>query len=302
MTSPIQPASDLLLRRGDERDLREVLTPEGVRLRFHVANIGDRALALLIDGLLLLVPAVVVVLVAIFSFGPYAPAIAMSCLILGVNVYYVWHEGRKQGQTPGKRRAGIRVIDRRGGPLTPDAVLARNLSRNLELLLPLAVLASAGGGGVEGAAQLAAGAWVLLFLALPVVTRDRMRAGDMIAGTMVVLAPREMLLQDIGERATRSSTEVGAYAFTAAQLDIYGIYELQVLEKVLRSRTANRSESMKTIAREIRKKIAWTPPNDAPVHVPRFLQDFYAAQRRHLEQRMLLGERRERKRRGPGPR
>ena len=43
---------------------------------------------------------------------------------------------RWRGITPGKRVFGLRVIDRGGGALRADAVIARNLMREIEVFLP----------------------------------------------------------------------------------------------------------------------------------------------------------------------
>ena len=59
------------------------------------------------------------------------------------NLYFIHFELSWRGATPGKRIVGIRVIDRRGGPLLPAAVIARNLTREVEIFIPLRVLISA---------------------------------------------------------------------------------------------------------------------------------------------------------------
>ena len=80
------------------------------------------------------------------------------------------------------------------------------------------------------------------------------------------------------------------------QLSIYGIHELQVLEDVLRrSPSDQRDRMLGTIYSSVTRKIDWQPPDDRPIPPWLFLQSFYAAQRRHLEERMRHGEKRERK-------
>src|SRR6201999_2098130 len=69
--------------------------------------------------------------------------------------------------------------------------------------------------------------WVLLISALPFFNRDHLRAGDLIAGTMVISVPRRNLLAELVQTNT-------SYTFTRSQLDIYGAFELQVLEELLR--------------------------------------------------------------------
>ncbi|OYW85350.1 MAG: hypothetical protein B7Z22_08760, partial [Hyphomonas sp. 32-62-5] len=65
-----------------------------------------------------------------------------------------------------------------------------------------------------------------------------------------------------------------------------GIHELHVLEDVLRQSTA---EIKQQVAERIRAKIRWTKqPGETDLA---FLEAYYSALRRRLEQRMLLGER-----------
>ena len=76
-----------------------------------------------------------------------------------------------------------------GGRLTAEMVIARNLLRDIELFLPIVFLAQAGAsGGDMGAAGIASVAWFLIFALFPCFNRDRLRAGDLIAGTVWLLA------------------------------------------------------------------------------------------------------------------
>jgi uncharacterized RDD family membrane protein YckC len=269
----------------------EVVTPEGVPLSFPIAAAGDRAGAFLIDAFLMVV-AMAVVFVLWLLAGPEAgwTAAVVNLVVFAIqNAYFIWFETRWQGSTPGKRAVGIRVIDARGGALTVEAVLARNLVRVLEVLLPLAVLVAPESvwPGAPPWARLASSAWLLLFALLPLFNRERLRVGDLVAGTCVVAAPKAVLLEDQGKGRLLDAS--GVAAFTDAQLDVYGIYELQVLEDVLRrTRSEGGREAARTVADRIARKIGWSGDLTDPVP---FLRDFYAALRDRLERRMLLGKR-----------
>src|SRR6185369_3579209 len=63
------------------------------------------------------------------------------------NFWFIYFETGPRGATPGKRWFGLRVATRNGEPLSPDAVVARNLVRELELFLPLAALVYQPDGG-----------------------------------------------------------------------------------------------------------------------------------------------------------
>src|SRR3546814_11150500 len=106
--------------------------------------------------------------------------------------------------TPGKRVRGIRVVARAGGLLTADAVVARNRIRELELFLPLTMIsAGAAEDMVGGWTALFGVAWALTLSLFLFFNRDRMRMGDLIAGTWVVMARRARLDRDIRSEERR---------------------------------------------------------------------------------------------------
>jgi len=133
---------------------------------------------------------------------------------------------------------------------------------------------------------------------MPLWNRSRARLGDLVAGTRVVRVPRALLLGDLVRRAATGAQqrEAGAPVFKPAQLGIYGIYELQVLEDVLRkARQPGGKEAVAAVAQRIRAKIGWDEAQGEFAD-EKFLEHFYAAQRKHLEQQLLFGKRKERKR------
>lgn len=273
--------------------LREVVTPEGVPIRFAVALAGDRLGAFLLDLLVILGIVLAIVLSLVFAAprrlvdGDLIIAVAILAVFLVWTFYFAFFELAWQGQTPGKRRLRIRAVEARGGPLTAEAILARNLTRELELLLPFAALFSPESlfPGAPGWSRLAATAWMLVFGFLPLFNRDRLRVGDLVAGTVVVRTPDAVLLEDLAAARARE-----ALGFTDEQLDVYGVYELQVLEDVLRRRgQAGHEDAVRTVAAKVREKIRWS---GEPVPDERFLDAFYAALRARLERRLLFGKRR----------
>jgi uncharacterized RDD family membrane protein YckC len=304
--------------------VHRVLTPEGVALPFVVAAAGDRVSAFLLD-LLVIVSGTVLVwilagLVSTIGMGELGVTFAILVGFLLWNFYFVYSEVRRGGTTFGKRRMGLRVIARGGGPLTAEAVFARNLMRNLELWLPAAALLSGGGGilpEAPGWGRLLAFVWLLVFALMPLFNRDRLRCGDLVAGTLVVKAPTAVLLDDLADRGPdrgdrpprpergRPAVVVkpaapadAEFPFTREQLDIYGVHELQVLEDLLRRDDQGTLDGriLDEVAEKIKLKIAW-PRERWQVPPRRFLDAFYRAQRGLLEQKLLFGQRRERKQR-----
>jgi uncharacterized RDD family membrane protein YckC len=278
--------------------VREVVTPEGVPLRFAVATAGDRLGAFAIDCLVLSLAAIAVALVAVLAVAAargLGAAAGLVAFFLLRSFYFTWFECRAASATPGKRLLGLRVIDAHGGMLTPEAVFARNFMREIEMFVPLAIALAPEGllPDQPGWARLAATGWLLVLAALPLFNRDHLRAGDLVAGTLVVRSPRAVLLEDLSAAAKGTRQVRGAIEFTQAQLDLYGIHELQVLEGLLRRHT--KPSTLDAVAERIQAKIGWRSA-DRPPHAREFLQAFYTAQRARLEQRLLLGERRQSRR------
>ena len=108
------------------------------------------------------------------------------------------------------------MIARDGSGLSLDQVIARNLMREIEVFLPLTLLAAAGRAGtIDGATTAFGLGWALLFTFFPLFNRDRMRIGDLFAGTAVIRAPKRRLLVDLTEHLS----PVASHRFTAAHLD-----------------------------------------------------------------------------------
>jgi uncharacterized RDD family membrane protein YckC len=284
--------------------VKEFLTPEGVSLTFELPPVGDRLAAFLLDAMIIAAAMLVVAGSCLVIGLVGAVSAAMSVFLLSLffirNFYFTWFELRRNGTTPGKRRMGLRVIDARGGPLQAEAVFVRNFMREVEIFLPLGIVFGGGGGmlpGAEGWQVLAAGTWLLVFSLMPLLTADRRRVGDLVGGTIVVREPKVALHRDLAGHVARNAgprEPRRAHVFRKDHLVFYGIFELEALEGVLRTRGRDRKQAMAAVAARIKAKIGWTSrQEDADPET--FLRDFYAAQRAHLEQRMLLGERRERK-------
>src|SRR5579871_4978857 len=125
-----------------------IATPERVSLEYGIAGVGSRGGAVLVDTLiqlavLLLVSAALAgASVAVSSFlDSFSRGTGM--LILGVWVlalfaistgYFMVFEIVWNGQTPGKRLLGLRVIRESGYPIRPVDSVVRNLVRIVDWL------------------------------------------------------------------------------------------------------------------------------------------------------------------------
>lgn len=287
-----------------DRRRREMVTPEGLALPITLAGRGARAGALILDLIVMAVSALVaLMLLAGFGLGLFADttgnnhtAAAELVVVTMILIfwfarygYFLFFELGPRGATPGKRMMGIRVAARPadgasgGGRLTAEAVIARNLLRDIEVFLPAAYLLGLmfGNGESQSVMGWAATVWLLVFLLFPLFNKDRLRGGDLVAGTWVIEAPRVKLAQAMSIAPDRRHE----YHFGDAELAIYGEHELKVLEGVLRQ---DNPDAMREVMQAICRKIGWEPGAGLERE---FLEAFYAALRAHLERGMRFGKR-----------
>jgi uncharacterized RDD family membrane protein YckC len=203
------------------------------------------------------------------------------------NGYFIAFELGFRAATPGKRIMGVRVASRDGGRLAADAVFVRNAMREIEVFLPLTFIFASGAGAIDpigGAVALLGLLWTGGFALFPLFNRDRLRVGDLVAGSWVVKAPRSNLSIDVLDTAEADAVR---FAFSTEQAGAYGVKELHVLEDVLRRKDRR---TMAAVAERIRTKIGWRPPPDETDSA--FLHAYYRALRGRLETRLLFGRRR----------
>lgn len=267
---------------------RSFVTPEGVDLRLELGGAGMRAAAFMLDAMMMLA----VLIVATIAIGLLLVASKSEALgilwLIGFfvlrNGWFVLFEIGGRGATPGKRMMGLRVVARDGAPLTGGAVIARNAMREIEIFLPSSFLGyQAGQNAADAFLVIFALSWTCIFLFFPLMNRDRLRIGDLVGGTWVVRTSRTALAGDIGGAEAEARPR---YVFSEAALDLYGVYELQTLEDVLR---AQRPDAIATVAGAVRRKSGIADDgNDAA-----FLTDYYRALCMRLERGMMLGHRRD---------
>jgi uncharacterized RDD family membrane protein YckC len=156
----------------------DVRTGESVAIRYELAGLGSRFLALVVD--MLAQTAIVVAL--LIGFGFAAPALARLAPLGGKNlvgwliaigiigfflIFFGWFiifEAWWSGRTPGKRALGLRVVRDGGFPIDVGAAVIRNLVRIAEFAL-----------GFYAVSAVSA-----------LVSKENKRLGDFAAGTLVV--------------------------------------------------------------------------------------------------------------------
>lgn len=121
--------------RGSDRYIID--TPESIEFGYDVAGIGTRFVAAVIDTAffsILLFLAQRVYIGNDINPSDAAYRIFFFFCIFTVLVYYIAFERFWNGQTPGKRLLGIRVVQEAGKPLTFTGSLIRNLLRLIDFV------------------------------------------------------------------------------------------------------------------------------------------------------------------------
>jgi uncharacterized RDD family membrane protein YckC len=173
----------------------EVETPERVVFRHHIAGPVGRGIAYLVDAgvrvLLLVVLFQILAMAGALDHGPGAASTGLWLLVLFLMEwgYFVFFEVIWNGQSPGKRVMGLRVIKEGGTPIGAIDSVLRNLLRTADFL-PLAY-----------------------FIGLLVMARDQRfrRLGDWVAGTLVVRETKPRLRPPITLTPPLSEDERARY-------------------------------------------------------------------------------------------
>ncbi|MEM1234006.1 MAG: RDD family protein [Pseudomonadota bacterium] len=279
----------------------QIIPPEGVPLELPIASVGVRMGAQLIDILITFAAAIAILLllgmaglIGINSFEGLA-----ALLFFAIRVpYYVLAELVWNGQTLGKKFMKIKVVSHDGGPLSAHALVLRNIMKEAEIFLPGTLLLTI--QVVDPLSAWMSAAWVAMAFAIPLSNAYRQRLGDMLAGTHVVHLPVPILLKDLARDAPRAGpAKKPAFTFLPHQLDHYGAFELQTLETLLRAQDQRMDQAhhkrnqatVSSIVDKIRHKIGYADVIQ-PGETVAFLRAFYNAQRAHLEQRQIFGDRR----------
>jgi uncharacterized RDD family membrane protein YckC len=143
----------------------------GVDLTLSIAGPGTRSYAFVIDWHIRLLLACTWLLAAYYLFHmplKLKTAGALVSVLPAAIIYFLYHpilEVAMQGRTPGKRMAGVRILGRDGGTPSVTALLIRNIFRLIDSLP----------------------ATYMIGLVTCFMTANRVRIGDMAAGTLLVL-------------------------------------------------------------------------------------------------------------------
>lgn len=238
-------------------------TPEQVPLEFVLASVGSRFLALALDSLFQAGGFLVIVLagVAVAAFSRVFRLdgglwVLAGVVLTGFLIYYGYFavfEALWNGQTPGKRIVGLRVILVTGRPVSAYEAILRNVVRLVDQL---------------------PGMYAIGMLSV-LLTAKNQRLGDLAAGTVVVYELPIERHDPSGAPDDAVRTRHGASRLTED--------EIALVETFLRRRTAldafRRAERARQIAARIRARLPQAVDLDDEAFLEEIIAEFRSGPR-----------------------
>ncbi|RKY01334.1 RDD family protein [Candidatus Poribacteria bacterium] len=192
--------------------------PERVELGFELAGVGSRFCAAAIDSTLIIIPSAFISLLIANSLrlggvGSWIAAFLILVNFAAVWGYYILFELAWNGQTPGKRALGLRVVRSDGYPVSFPEILIRNLIRPVDFLpffYGVGFLSMMLDGKWRRLGDLAAGTVVIKerrwkgaeLVARPVIQREELRYADLIRPEEVTEGELSAIREYIRRRAS----------------------------------------------------------------------------------------------------
>ncbi|NJN15230.1 MAG: RDD family protein [Oscillochloris sp.] len=240
-----------------DEDRYLVETPEIVSVAYQVAGLGSRCLAAVVDTLLILILQVILGAAlawiasaagAIDASGDLVLALWAIASFAALWGYYLLFELIWNGQSPGKRWLGLRVVREGGRPITFTASAIRNLIRPIDFLPILYGIGS-----------------VAIF-----ADRRGRRLGDLAAGSLVVREAAPLTLDSL--TATVAPVDVAPRLSDAPpapllpNLDRLSRAEYDLVQDFLRRRAAMDTRFRPQLAEQLAAKLRMRlelPVNDS---------------------------------------
>jgi uncharacterized RDD family membrane protein YckC len=209
-----------------------VATPEQVVFRFETAGLGSRFAAQLLDLAVLAGVFIALSIASAVLGGVLRTPIVAGIFIVGAFLsfwaYWILLEALWSGRTLGKYALHLRVIDARGGPVSPGQAVIRNLLRIVDFL-----------------------PWsYALGTAVMFSTARSQRLGDLAAGTVVIRDRAAVRLADlVAQTTTTPQTANQAPAPMRARTD---------LEPGLRRFVQAYAQRRASLTPQRREQLAWS--------------------------------------------
>jgi uncharacterized RDD family membrane protein YckC len=152
----------------------EIITTQNVVLQYELAGLKDRAMAFLLDAVVIVVGfSILVTIGTVFVGGSESGATVMVFIVTGIFMFYsLLFETLNNGQSIGKMALRIQVIKVAGGKITFSDYVARWIFRLIDIYFSLGAIASI----------------------LVVSSAKGQRIGDVVANTAVVKTTSQLNL------------------------------------------------------------------------------------------------------------
>ncbi len=253
-------------------DVLNIDTPENVVFGYHVAGIASRFSAAWVDTFLMLVLLVIVdvtLFLIVENFFGIQPdpdnnqAVIWLAALFGLIAfaffwgYYIFFEMLWNGQSPGKRWVGLRVIRTDGMPLTLAESIIRNLVRLVDFLP--------------------------VFYSIGVVTmfinEQSRRLGDLAAGTLVVREQAIVTLESLAPEPFSADSPFPPSTSTNLPIEPLSYRDRQIAEEFLRRRDelTNRATLAIYLAQTFRQRMGLPPQAFTPTEAENLIIELVQA-------------------------
>ena len=225
-----------------------VETPEGADFQFVIAGAGTRAVAWLIDRLIQAGILALVSILALFllPFGEAGAGLGFGGILIISFVldwfYFSLFEAYWNGQTPGKRSQGLRVVRTNGTPIDPANAIGRNFLRAADMLpffYPVGMISM-------------------------LMTRRLQRLGDLVFDTMVIDERREWISRSGGLTANIEAFPRSECPrrFSVPERTLAVIERLFESDRIISE--ARREEISRPLSEALRKRLGYVDPQPDP--------------------------------------
>ncbi len=244
-------------------------TPENIEFGYDVAGIGVRFLAALVDTSIFTTIMYIIFRLLDFDVG----SSVFKTFLLGSTLlqcaYYIAFERFWNGQTPGKRLLGIRVVQEAGRPVTLIASVIRNFIRLIDFF-PVFY-----GTGV---------------LTMFIDKRSR-RVGDLAAGTLVVRDRQRVTLESLlaGTQSGRvASALAGNNKALLPNIEALRPQDMALVQDFLARRSTlppdRRSRIASQLAYALFGRLGYSVPGDAELFLQQASDQYVIIQGQALSQ------------------
>lgn len=236
-------------------------TPENVPITYEIAGVGSRFVAALLDNLIIVAVQIGLFVVAGVVAAP-SPALGTSALAIALLFslaamfgYPLLFEIVWNGQTPGKRMIGIRLVRGDGGPITGMAAVIRNVVRLIDFL-PV---------------------YYIIGMIVMLIDRKSRRLGDLAAGTICVKERRDVTVDRLvaPRRELLSDQPIGGGDFD--HLDRLSYDDRHLVQEYLIRRDQMTSAAAEELATRIASRLATKLEVELAESADRFLERLGAA-------------------------